>query len=386
SLTLDVSDLPSWLSFDNSTNTFSGTPTNDDVGTVNITVTATDTESESVSDTFTLTIENTNDTPTVDDVTLSVDENSEEGTEVGTITATDSDSEVLTFAIASGNVDSDNDGNLAFAIDSETGVITVNDSDELDFETNPNFSLEVTATDTDGSKDTASVTVNLNDIDTAEFDTSASDNGFFTLNGGDSTNIKFTLADNDTENVDEVGLFLVDDKFGSINGATTTDSYLQAALERSKVIFSGVPNRPSGFDLADIQRILEFDGDASFGFYLVANVTTDTVLNDLETTGTTEQSVFFSTSDNLEISDFSTAGFNLNWSDGSGSDFNDMQVLVELTDESLPLATDLQGESENELIDLTDVTDSVSVTVEVHREAAFDNLVGFYQIADTNGG
>lgn len=50
------------------------------------------------------------------------------------------------------------------------------------------------------------------------------------------------------------------------------------------------------------------------------------------------------------------------------------------------LATDLQGKPENELIDLRDITGSISVSVEVHREAAFDNLVGFYQIADANGG
>jgi len=381
----DGSELPTWLSFDAETQTFSGTPTNDDVGTLNIKVTATDTESESVSDTFTLTVGNTNDAPTVDDVILKVDENSEEGTEVGTITATDSDNQVLTFAIIDGNLDSDNDDNLAFAIDSETGVITVNDSDELDFETNPSFDLEVTATD-DESSDTQSVTVNLNDIDAASFDTSESDNGFFTLDGGDSSNLKFTLASNDTENINELGVFVVDDKFGAIDGATT-DSYLQAALQRSQVIFSGVSNRPSGFDLEDIERILEFEGDASFGFYLVSNGTTDTVLNDLETTGTTDLSVFFSTSDNLELSDLSTAGFNLNWSDETGgSDFTNMEILVELTDETSPLATELQGKPENELIDLRDVTDSVSVSVEVHREAAFDNLVGFYQIADGEGG
>ena len=382
----DGSAEATWLSFDTSTGIFSGTPTNNDVGTVNITVTATDKAGETVSDTFTITVENTNDSPTVDDTTFTIDENKEEETEVGIITATDSDNETLIFAITSGNLDSDNDENLAFAIDSETGTITVNDSDELDFETNPIFDLEVTATDTDGSSGTASVTVNLNDIDAAEFDTSASDNGFFTLDGGDSANLKFSLANNDTENVNEIGVFVVDDKFGAINGATTDDTYLKAALEKSQVIFSGVPNRPSGFDLADIQRVLEFDGDASFGFYLVSNGTTDTILNDLETTGTTDLSVFFSTSDNLELSDLSTAGFNLNWSDGSGSDFNDMQVLVELTDETPPLAIDLQGESENELIDLRDVTGSVSVSVEVYREAAFDNLVGFYQIADANGG
>jgi len=51
----DGSPLPAWLSFDGSTRTFSGTPTNADAGTLTIKVTASD-SSLSVSDSFTLTI------------------------------------------------------------------------------------------------------------------------------------------------------------------------------------------------------------------------------------------------------------------------------------------------------------------------------------------
>ncbi|MBE9216279.1 carboxypeptidase regulatory-like domain-containing protein, partial [Plectonema cf. radiosum LEGE 06105] len=62
----DGSELPSWLSFDASTRSFSGTPSNGDVGTVSIKVVATDSFGETVSDTFTLTVENTNDVPTLE--------------------------------------------------------------------------------------------------------------------------------------------------------------------------------------------------------------------------------------------------------------------------------------------------------------------------------
>ncbi|MFK0271954.1 putative Ig domain-containing protein, partial [Pseudomonas asiatica] len=61
----DGSPLPSWLSFDAVNRSFSGTPGNADVGTLNIRVTATDTGNLSVSDVFTLSIANTNDAPTV---------------------------------------------------------------------------------------------------------------------------------------------------------------------------------------------------------------------------------------------------------------------------------------------------------------------------------
>ncbi len=59
------SALPSWLSFDSATRTFSGIPLNDDVGTLNLRVTATDSGNLSVSTGFALTVQNVNDAPTV---------------------------------------------------------------------------------------------------------------------------------------------------------------------------------------------------------------------------------------------------------------------------------------------------------------------------------
>ncbi|HSL03114.1 MAG TPA: putative Ig domain-containing protein [Nitrospiraceae bacterium] len=57
--------LPSWLSFNATTQTFSGTPLNGDVGSLNIAVKATDLGGLSATDTFALAIQNVNDTPTV---------------------------------------------------------------------------------------------------------------------------------------------------------------------------------------------------------------------------------------------------------------------------------------------------------------------------------
>ena len=62
---VDGSTLPSWLSFDTTTRTFSGTPVNADVGTLSVTVTATDAASAAVSDRFDIVVTNTNDGPTV---------------------------------------------------------------------------------------------------------------------------------------------------------------------------------------------------------------------------------------------------------------------------------------------------------------------------------
>ena len=57
--------LPSWLSFDAATRTFSGTPDDAQVGNLDLTVTAADSGGVSVSSTFTLTVQPVNDAPTV---------------------------------------------------------------------------------------------------------------------------------------------------------------------------------------------------------------------------------------------------------------------------------------------------------------------------------
>ena len=57
--------LPSWLIFDAQTRTFSGTPENNDVGTMTIQVIVSDSSFETASDTFILQVNNTNDAPVV---------------------------------------------------------------------------------------------------------------------------------------------------------------------------------------------------------------------------------------------------------------------------------------------------------------------------------
>lgn len=61
----DGTELPSWLQFDASTLTFSGTPLNEDVGILNVTVTATDTGGLTASSAFALDVANVNDAPVV---------------------------------------------------------------------------------------------------------------------------------------------------------------------------------------------------------------------------------------------------------------------------------------------------------------------------------
>jgi hypothetical protein len=108
--------------------------------------------------------EATNTPPVVNDQSFSVNENSGNGTVVGTVVATDSDAgQTLTYSIQSGNTGG------AFAINSSTGQITVANSAALNFEATPWFSLGVMVQDngTPVGSDSATITINLNDMNEA---------------------------------------------------------------------------------------------------------------------------------------------------------------------------------------------------------------------------
>ncbi|MFM6400227.1 MAG: putative Ig domain-containing protein, partial [Planktothrix sp.] len=53
-----------WLTFNSTTGTFTGTPTNSDVGNIAIKVTAKDSSNATVENSFQLTVNNVNDAPT----------------------------------------------------------------------------------------------------------------------------------------------------------------------------------------------------------------------------------------------------------------------------------------------------------------------------------
>jgi hypothetical protein len=95
--------------------------------------------------------------PVIGDQVFSVNENSPWGTLVGSIAANDADSDRLTYSITEGNTDN------AFAIDTETGDITVNDSRPLDYETETVHVFIVQVWD-GRADDTAMVTININDV------------------------------------------------------------------------------------------------------------------------------------------------------------------------------------------------------------------------------
>jgi 6-phosphogluconolactonase (cycloisomerase 2 family) len=268
--------LPTWLNFNPTTRTFSGTPTNKDVASLNIKVTAKDIAGDKASDVFKLAIANHTDS----------------------------------------------------TIQSTT-ILTKITGDIFSVKTKLNIK-------------------------------------------GDEAKLSIKIKTSTSKEVNELGVFFVDDEQGKINGiAAGAEGYTQAALLRSKVIFFTLANLPNGFNPADLKNTLEFDSDTKLRFYMISNSTTQAVLS-----GTTSfSSVLFSSAINSNTED---DGFSLN--------FQNLVVNIQTTEQEVSLGTGLQGKSQGELIDLRSVTQSVTAEFAVNREASYNNFVGFYQIADENGG
>lgn len=126
--------------------------------------------SPSLSDTQTVTVAliDVNQPPVIPaGQSFNLNENPSEGQIVGTVAASDPDSTApnnrLTYSIAGGNTGG------AFAIDAATGLISVNEPTAVDFETSPQFNLQIRVAD--GGDPTLSavstVVVTLNDVNDA---------------------------------------------------------------------------------------------------------------------------------------------------------------------------------------------------------------------------
>ena len=86
-----------------------------------------------------------------------VDENTVAGEDIGPpVTATDDDNDTLTYSL-------DVDGAASFDIVATTGQLQTKAA--LDFETTPNYSVTVTATDTGAATDTIIITITVNNLD-----------------------------------------------------------------------------------------------------------------------------------------------------------------------------------------------------------------------------
>jgi VCBS repeat-containing protein len=259
-------ELPSWLTFTASTGVLSGTPTNDQVGSINITITSTDASKASVSDTFTITVTNTNDAPTVSAsiVDQTIAEDSALSFTIPSATFADvdtGDSSTLTATLTGGG---DLPSWLTFT--ATTGVFSgTPTNDEVG-------SININVTSTDGSTasvaDTFNITVaNVNDAPTVSAEivdqTIAEDSAlnftipsatFSDVDTGDTSTLTATLEDGTelpswltfTASTGVISGTPTNDQVGSINiTVTSTDGNAASVSDTFSITVANVNDAPT---------------------------------------------------------------------------------------------------------------------------------------------
>ncbi|MBD2727535.1 beta-propeller fold lactonase family protein [Nostoc sp. FACHB-892] len=383
--------LPTWLNFNPTTLTFSGTPTNNDVGSLDIKIIAEDIAGDEASDVFTLAVAQKNFEPTnLIFTAISDDDNNDDDDDdsgsgdgdddddddqkiIGFFTTIDPDQDdEHTYSLVAGNGHTDNG---AFLIEGDSLKIK---SDA----TKSSYNIRVRTTDLGGLSFDKDLAVNIDGFGftintqiTTIFQLVNITQNIFVVNSkvkGGKGKLSIKIKNNSAKEVNELCVFAVDDDEGRINGiAPGAEGYTRVALERSKVILSSIAKLPKGFKNDDLKNILEFESGTKLRFYLVSNSTTQAVLSGK----TSFSSVVFSSATNNSTAE---EGFSLN--------FQNFTVTVQATEEEVSLGTSQQGKYQGELIDLRSVTQLVTAEFAVNREASYNNFVGFYQVADENGG
>jgi len=314
-----------------------------------------------------------------------VDENVADNTVIGTFSTVDQNQgDTFTYFFVEGGVD-----NSFFTIGGANGdQLLIKQSP--DFETKSSYNIRVRTTDKGGLFLDQFLVINVNDLPDTQPNPQTQllnpKDDVFTISGINAkVQLKVQLSGRNSNLVNELGVFTVDDENGTINGiAPGAAGYTEAALERSQVVFSIISNNPNGFEAANLSRLLEFESNQNLRFYLIKNSTFDTVKQTSSTSN-----ILFSDTTIQQITSSTAGGFALGWKDGSNTtvtEFNDLVVDITATDEPTVLGTSLQGAEQAEVIDLRGVNNSVYATFTINREAAFDNFIGFYRITDASGG
>ena len=130
----------------------------------NLSITVSDGSTTSSAETVTINVTDLNDdTPVITaSQSFDINENSDNGTSVGTVGFTDADSDAVnsfTWSITGGNT------NDAFAIDESTGAITVANGSELDYESGTIlYTLNLTVSDGASISEAENITINILDV------------------------------------------------------------------------------------------------------------------------------------------------------------------------------------------------------------------------------
>jgi hypothetical protein len=236
-------------------------------------------------------------------------------------------------------------------------------------------------TNPNGTTTTSAVTVTTANTGTIAL----GENNILNIQDG-NVSIQFTPGNSSAKFRNEMGVFVVDDAQGRINGILPGEAgYLAAAMNRAQVISSNGDEKSIG----DTSRQIVFSSGTRLGCYLVQNGTTAEIKADLAAGKTARHPVFFQSGnqdgEHLKLT-ANGSSYNFAWEDtlgGGDRDFND--VLINATATNTPLSKGAALQSQQPVIDLRDITGLQTTGITVSGDAAFDNFIGFYTVDDPTG-
>ena len=192
-----------------------------------------------------------------------------------------------------------------------------------------------------------------------------------------------SIPSNNPSNVHEIGIFKVDNDQGYIgNLSPDSPDYLQAAIseKRTQSLLSVITDRPNGFDLGQLKRVLDHLQDSKFGIYVITGSTMDAVQQEWEETRKNTIPMLLSTQFSLDITQLVSGEYQLSWTDPGSNAMNTIVVNTQGSVDPLAIGSSLQGSRHSDLLDLRELTGEVNVEVSLFREAGYDNTVGFYAV------
>jgi hypothetical protein len=210
-------------------------------------------------------------------------------------------------------------------------------------------------------------------------------NQLIAISGG-NTPLKATLTGRQAGEIGTMIMVVVDDAQGTVAGKLPGEhGYQPAALQRAITVLSGL--EAGEFDNLGFERILNIVPGQFLQFGLIQGGTLDDLRRGGEgqviwALGAANGDAQSAVQASRLSSSLSTLGFRL-----PGGNFDDFTLQLSLDDADAPIGSQLQGRfPESELIDLTGIPEpTVNATIEVFREADYDNTVSFFAIENPQG-